>query len=210
MPQPQLPPQLPPQAPLEQQQQQDQYQTQDATNQFTTNTPSESNSVSESENISSNAAHLSAYQINNASHEASYYRYSNGTSLAGTSLYSNLTVLNNSYSGGVNITGTVGIRHTFGGRAKRLALQSVANENLKQTLSTCDALGVFDGRVTIDYSQMPSLEACQYIKPAVQVAQATNEITELRLIIERQAEMLEQTRQLIWENKSRVQEEANN
>lgn len=167
---------------------------QPSSNEVNVDTPSNSSSVSEAENISSNAASLNAYQIN-SNHESTYYGYSNRVTVPGTSVYGDLSVINNSWDwGGSNFVGSVGLRHTFGGKAKSLALDSVRKDTLSKTLSVCDALGVFEGKVQVDYEMMPDLAPCQYISQRV-VVQPTKtqeikvikqEMTEYKKLLENQ------------------------
>ena len=153
--------------PVNQQQEQQQNQYVNPTSNQRTNQQSESNSVSETNNVSSNAASLSSYQVN-SNHESSYYRYSNGTVLPGTSIYGDFSVINDGWKfNQQRMVGSIGIRHTFGGTAKRVALDSIKKENLNKTLSICNSLGLFDKSgttVEIDYDALPQLADCQFIK----------------------------------------------
>ena len=132
----------------------------------------ESNSVSSSENVSSNAASLNSYQVN-SNHESNWYRFANNTSVPGTSIYGDLSFVNNQWQS--TLVASVGIRHTFGGRAKRLALESVALDNMARELSICNGIGVFDNKVDIDYSKIPDLESCKYVSPISQLKASIKE-----------------------------------
>ena len=141
---------------------------------------SKSNSVSNAENVSTTAASLNAYQVN-SNHESSYYRYQNGVSMPGTSIYGDLSVINDSWNWNrTNVVASVGVRHTFGGVQKKLAVESVARDNLGKSLSICDALGVFKGTVEVDYESMPHLSDCQYIKQKVVVQR--NPVNEIQIL----------------------------
>ena len=150
-------------------------------NEVNVDTPANSSAVSEAENISSNAASLNAYQVN-SNHEASYYKYSNNVVMPGTSVYADLSVINNEWDWGrTNTVASIGVRHTFGGVQKKLAVESVRKDNLAKSLSVCNSLGVFEGKVDIDYKMMPDLAPCEYISQRVVVEKTTsNEITILK------------------------------
>ena len=164
-----MPSQPAPAQPVNQYQAQDQQQNQyvNPTSNQNASQQSESNSVSETNNVSSNAASLSSYQVN-SNHESSYYRYSNGTTLPGTSIYGDLSVINDGWNfSRQRVVGSIGIRHTFGGVAKKIAVDSVKKENLNRTLSMCNSLGLFDkagSTIEIDYDSLPQLADCQFIK----------------------------------------------
>lgn len=181
---------------------------QPSSNEVNNSTPSNSSSVSEAENISSNAANLNAYQVN-SNHESTYFGYANRVTVPGTSIYGDLSAINDGWNWNrTNVVASVGIRHTFGGTAKNLALDSVRKDNLSKTLSVCDALGVFNGKVDINYEMMPQLQDCQYISQKVVVQQSpTNELKLIRQELEQYKLLIQQQKQDINYYQQKIERE---
>ena len=179
-------------------------------NEVDINNPNESrsNSVSNAENVSTTAASLNAYQVN-SNHESTYYRYQNGVSMPGTSIYGDLSVINDSWNWNrTNVVASVGIRHTFGGTQKKLAVESVARDNLGKSLSICDALGVFNGKVSVNYEMMPHLQDCQYITQNVVVEKTpVNEIKILKQEIQEYRQLLKKQQQDIFYYQQKIERE---
>lgn len=152
---------------------------------------SDSNSISNAENVVTNAASLSAYQIN-SNHEATYFSYKNRTQIPGTSIYGDYSVINDRY-GGTRHVGQIGFRHTFGGRAKREALRSVRLENLNDTLTICQKAGYFRGDFEIDFRMIPELADCAAIRQKT-IAQRPSEITVLKQQLLEQKKLIQEMR----------------
>lgn len=169
---------------------------QPANNNVNVTTPSNSSSVSEAENSVSQAASLNSYQVN-SNHESSYYKYSNNVVMPGTSVYGDLSVINDQWDWNrTNVVASVGVRHTFGGIQKKLAVQSVQRDNLSKSLAVCEALGVFEGKVVVDYKMMPDLAPCAYITQKVAVDNtASNELKLIRQEMEEYKLLLQRQKQ---------------
>lgn len=169
---------------------------QPANNNVNVTTPSNSSSVSEAENSVNQAASLSSYQVN-SNHESSYYKYSNNVVMPGTSIYGDLSVINDQWDWNrTNVVASVGVRHTFGGIQKTLAVQSVQRDNLSKSLAVCEALGVFEGKVVVDYKMMPDLAPCAYITQKVAVDNtASNELKLIRQEMEEYKLLLQKQKQ---------------
>jgi hypothetical protein len=169
---------------------------QPANNNVNVTTPSNSSSVSEAENSVNQAASLNSYQVN-SNHESSYYKYSNNVVMPGTSVYGDLSVINDQWDWNrTNVVASVGVRHTFGGIQKKLAVQSVQRDNLSKSLAVCEALGVFEGKVVVDYKMMPDLAPCAYITQKVAVDNtASNELKLIRQEMEEYKLLLQKQKQ---------------
>lgn len=169
---------------------------QPANNNVNVTTPSNSSSVSEAENTVNQAASLSSYQVN-SNHESNYYKYSNNVVMPGTSVYGDLSVINDQWDWNrTNVVASVGVRHTFGGIQKKLAVQSVQRDNLSKSLAVCEALGVFEGKVVVDYKMMPDLAPCAYITQKVAVDNtASNELKLIRQEMEEYKLLLQKQKQ---------------
>ena len=209
MPVPVQPPAQPPAQPPvsqpapNQQQNQQQRQSQNPVNitNPSTNTKNNSNVKSEGSVIQSPSSSLSNYQINSSGLEQAYFGYSNKTTIPGTSIYGDLSYINDSFNsyGNQGIVAKVGFKHTFGGKAKKLAVKEIEVNTLARVLSVCDGLGYFKGEVEIDFESQPHLAPCDGVKP-VKVAVATPpaptttepSMMEMKKIILQQQKMIEQ------------------
>ena len=156
---------------------------------ITDNNDSNSKSVSEAENYVTQSASLSAYQVN-SNHEATYFKYKNGTVVPGTSVYADFNVINDRY-GGNRYVGQIGIRHTFGGKAKNTALLSMRLQNMRDTFEICQAAGYFKGDFEIDFKMLPELQECEYIQQRV-IAEKPSEISILKQQIREQQKLIQE------------------
>lgn len=181
---------------------------QNPNNNVNVTTPSNSSSVSEAENSVSQAASLNSYQVN-SNHESSYYKYSNNVVMPGTSVYGDLSVINDQWDWNrTNVVASVGVRHTFGGIQKKLAVQSVQRDNLSKSLSVCEALGVFNGKVVVDYKMIPDLAPCAYITQKVEVDNtASNELKLLRAEMEEYKLLLKKQKEDVNYYQQKIQRE---
>ena len=168
-----------------------------------TESQSNSNSTSNSENAVVQSGSLQNVQVNNNAGELGYIRYSNNVSIPTTTVYANLSAVNDSWDfNKSHVVASVGIKHSFGGRAKRLAETSVKRDNMARSLSICDKLGVFKGLAKINYDMMPELSECQFI--AQRTVVQTNDLASLKADLKKSIQMIDKQQETIAALKLRL------
>ena len=222
MPVPYTPPQQPPviQQPADiyqdqiQKQDQDQNQKQDQNqNQIVNNNPAESNnannltndvrSAPEAEIVQTQSSSLNSYQIN-SQQESAWVRFSNATQVPVPQVYFNMNY-NRSAWGNVgdnndNVNLQAGVTIPIGGGAKKLAYEEVEVNTLARTLSICNSLGYYEGKVDIDFEAAPHLADCASVSakavPAVVVEEPNSRLEEIRTLRQQLQDQLNRQRQL--------------
>ena len=162
-----------------------------------------SNSVSNAENAVVQNGSLSNIQVNNGAHELGYYRYSNNVSMPATTVYANISAVNDRWDWNrTQLVATVGIKHAIGGKSKKLAETSVRRDNMARSLSICNSLGVFKGEAEIDYEMMPDLADCQYVAQRTKVP--TNSLKELKADLQKSIKLIDMQQETIKALKLRL------